>query len=113
MKVSFEGIGEQVISFNKASGVSKGSLVKLSANATVAACANGNKFVGVCVNASDSFAEVKTAGYAELAYTGDAPAVGYAALAAAAADKVKADSSGREYLIIKVDTAAHTVGFMM
>jgi predicted RecA/RadA family phage recombinase len=113
MKVSFEGIGEQVLSFNKASGVSKGSLVKLSTNATVAACAAGNKFAGVCVNVSCSFAEVKTAGYVELAYTGDAPSVGYAALVAAAADKVKADSSGREYLVIKVDTTAQTVGFMM
>ena len=32
MKVSFEGVGEQVLSFNKASGVTKGALVKMSAN---------------------------------------------------------------------------------
>lgn len=113
MKVSFEGIGEQVISFSKASGVTKGSLVKLSANATVAACAAGNKFAGVCINDAGSFAEVKTAGYVELGYTGDAPSVGYATLTAASANKVKADSSGREYLVVKVDTTAQTVGFMM
>ena len=35
MKVSFEGVGEQVLSFNKASGVTKGALVKMSANSTV------------------------------------------------------------------------------
>lgn len=38
MKVSFEGVGEQVLSFNKASGVTKGALVKMSANSTVSSC---------------------------------------------------------------------------
>lgn len=37
MKVSFEGIGEQVLSFNKASDVSEGALVKMSTNSTVKA----------------------------------------------------------------------------
>ena len=43
------------------------------------------------------------------------PAVGYATLAAdAAAGKVKAvTSGGAQYLVIKVDTAAGTVGFIM
>ena len=59
MKVSFEGVGEQVLSFGKAEGVKKGSLVKIGANA------------------------------------------------------VKADSTGREYLVIKVDTAAARVGFII
>lgn len=113
MKVSFEGVGEQILSFNKSSGVIKGSLVKLSANGTVAVCAAGSKFAGVCINADDSFADVKTAGYVELGYTGDAPTVGYANLAAASANTVKADVSGREYLIIKVDTAAAKVGFII
>ncbi len=101
MKVSFEGVGEQVLSFNKASGVTKGALVKMSANSTVKAC--------------DAFAEVKTAGYVELGYSGTAPTVGYATLAAdAAAGKVKTvTSGGAQYLVIKVDTAAGTVGFIM
>ena len=113
MKVSFEGIGEQVLSFMKASGVEAGSLVKLSANATVANCAAGNNFAGVCIKADDSFADVKTAGYIELGYTGTAPAVGYAKLTAAGADKVKTADTGREYLVIKVDSSAAVVGFIM
>ena len=113
MKVSFEGAGEQVLSFMKASGVEKGSLVKLSANATVAKCAAGDNFAGVCIKADDSFADVKTAGYVELGYTGSAPAVGYAKLTAAGADKVKTADTGREYLVIKVDSAAAVVGFIM
>lgn len=113
MKVSFEGVGEQVLSFMKASGVEKGSLVKLSANATVAKCAAGDNFAGVCIKADDSFADVKTAGYVELGYTGAAPAVGFAKLTAAGDGKVKTADTGREYLIIKVDGAAAVVGFIM
>lgn len=113
MKVSFEGVGGQVLSFGKAEGVNKGSLVKIGANASVSACAAGNKFAGVCINADGSFAEVQTAGYVELGYTGTAPALGYANLVAANANAVKADSTGREYLVIKVDTAAARVGFII
>lgn len=114
MKVSFEGIGEQVLSFNKASDVSAGALVKMSTNSTVKACSAGDRFMGVCIAAGDSFAEVKTAGYVELGYTDDAPTVGYAKLAASTAGKVKTvTSGGAEYLVIKVDTTAGTVGFIM
>ena len=111
MKVSFEGVGEQVLSFNKASGVTKGALVKMSANSTDA----GDRFMGVCIASGDAFAEIKTAGYVELGYSGTAPAVGYATLAAdAAAGKVKTvTTGGAQYLVIKVDTAAGTVGFIM
>ena len=95
MKVSFEGVGEQVLSFNKASGVTKGALVKMSANSTVKACDAGDRFMGVCIASGDAFAEVKTAGYVELGYSGTAPTVGYATLAAdAAAGKVKAVTTG-------------------
>ncbi len=114
MKVSFEGIGEQVLSFGKESGVAKGSLVKMSANSTVKACSAGDRFMGVCIAAGDAFAEIKTAGYVELGYTDTAPAVGYATLAASTGGKVKTvTSGGAQYLVVKVDTAAATVGFIM
>ena len=46
MKVSFEGVGEQVLSFEKAGGTEKNVFVKLSANNPVAACAAGDDFAG-------------------------------------------------------------------
>ena len=58
MKVSFEGVGEQVLSFNKASGVTKGALVKMSANSTVKACDAGDRFMGVCIASGDAFAAI-------------------------------------------------------
>ena len=113
MKVSFEGVGEQVLSFEKASGTEKGVFVKVSANNTVAACAAADNFAGYCISTDDSFAVVKTHGYIEVGYTGTAPAVGYANLAADVDGKVKKADTGREYLVVKVDTSAATVGFIM
>ena len=96
MKVSFEGVGEQVREHHFEEHPI-------------------DRFMGICIASGDAFAEVKTAGYVELGYSGTAPTVGYATLAAdAAAGKVKAvTSGGAQYLVIKVDTAAGTVGFIM
>ena len=66
MKVSFEGVGEQVLSFEKASGTEKGVFVKVSANNTVAACAAADNFAGYCIDTADGFAVVKTHGYIEV-----------------------------------------------
>ena len=64
-----------------------------------------------------SQAAVRTSGYVKMTYTGTAPAVGYAALAATGAASVKADTAspavGGEHLVIDVDTTAKTVGFML
>lgn len=114
MKVSFEGVGEQILSFVKANGTEKNVFVKVSANNTVAACSAGDVFAGYCIAVNGGFADVKTAGYIEVGYTGEtAPTVGYTALAAAANGKVEADEDGREYLVLKVDSTAKTVGFIM
>jgi len=51
--------------------------------------------------------------YVELEYTGTAPTVGYSKLLASAAGKVKADSDGAEFLVLKVDTTNKIVGFIM
>lgn len=112
MKVSFEGIGEQVVSF-AASGTVKGNFVKMSANGTVAACSAGDGFVGYCIEADGGFADVQTAGFITCPYTGTAPTVGYSILVADTAGKVKGAQSGREYLVLTVDTTAKTVGFIM
>lgn len=112
MKVSFEGIGEQVVSF-AANGEVKGAFVKLSANGTVAACSAAENFMGFCINAEDGFADVMTHGYITCPYTGTAPVVGYSQLTADTAGKVKTAQTGREYLVLDVDTAAKTVGFIM
>jgi len=116
MKVSFEGAGEMLLSFLNASGASaaeSGNLVKMSANNTVAVCADDDRFCGVCIHADSANADVQLKGYVELEYTGTAPTVGYSKLLASAAGKVKADSDGAEFLVLKVDTTNKIVGFIM
>ena len=113
MKVSFEGIGEQVVSF-AADGTVKGAFVKMSDNGEVTACSAEDNFIGFCIDEDNGFASVLTHGYIKCAYTGeDAPAVGYGLLTADTDGKVTASEDGREYLILEVDTTAETVGFIM
>lgn len=117
MKVSFEGVNEQVLSFKSASttdGALEGKFVKMSANFTVNTCAATNAFAGICIHDEDGFADVMTHGYVECAYTGStAPAVGYAILNCASATAVQTAEAGREVLVLKVDTTNNIVGFIM
>ena len=114
MKVSFEGIGEQLISFAAANGTTKNEFVKLSASGTLAKCSADDVFMGYCVKTGAGFADVMTHGYIEVGYVGQtAPTLGYDTLTAAGSGKVQADDDGREYLIIKVDTTNAVVGFIM
>ena len=96
MTVSFEGIGENVVTFyNAAAAASKaaqGDPVRLSAAATVAKCADGERFCGVAVSADEDFAGVLTQGYVRLACSGTLPAVGYAHLAADGNGGVRVDA---------------------
>lgn len=112
MKVSFEGAGEKRLSF-KNNNAADGNFVKVSANGTVSACSDGDRFVGCAMHCAGGFADVQVKGYIECAYTGTAPALGFAKMLAGAAGKVKADSNGAEFLVLKVDTTAGTVGFIM
>ena len=113
MKVSFEGIGEQVISF-AADGTVKGAFVKMSDNGEVTACDAEDNFMGFCIDEDGGFASVLTHGFVKCPYTGDdAPEVGYGTLTADAGGKVSVSEDGREYLILEVDTTAETVGFIM
>ena len=116
MNVSFEGVNEQVLSFKSATGdaaAEKGKFAAMSDNFTVAVCAANSVFVGMCINKVDNFADIMTRGYMECKYSGTAPKLGYVKLACASADTVASADAGREVLVLKVDTANKTVGFIM
>ena len=115
MSVSFKGIRDEYVTFQCASGLTAGTPVKLTGNGTVGACSAGERFMGVAAGVStDGHALVQTAGYAELAYTGTPPAVGWTQLVCASGG-VTADTaaSGGEYLVLEVDTNSSKVGFML
>ena len=105
-----------LLSFLNASGnnaADAGELVKMSASNTVAVCAAGDVFCGLCIHSDAQTADVQLGGYVEVAYTGTAPSVGYAKLLAAGANTVKTDNGGAEHLVLKVDTVNSTVGFII
>ena len=85
--------------------------VAVSANDTVSSAGADAKFCGVGVNVNGGYAGVQLCGAVTLPYTGtEAPAVGYAALAAGG---VKVSTKGNNYLVLNVNTAAKTVSFML
>ena len=115
MSISFGGVGELCVTMKTAGTVAKGSPVKMSASDKVTACSAGDRLMGVAVDvAADGYATVQIGGYVAVKYSGTAPAVGFGMLGADGSGGVKTVASGGgEHLIIHVDTAAQTVGFMI
>ena len=115
MKVSFEGIGEEVMTFvnDETTPAAAGDMVKLSGNGMVQAAASGEVFCGVCVAGDEAFVAVQTKGVAVKAYDGSAPAVGYCKLASAGEGKVMVSDADREYLVLEVNTGSGTVTFVL
>lgn len=114
MSISFTGINEQVITFKTETELEAGTLVKISANGTVSACAANDKIAGVVLFCRDKLAAVQVSGFAALPYTGTAPTLGYAKLCAASATQIKADSTnGRELMVLEADTNEKIAGFML
>lgn len=113
MNVSFNGFNENVLTFNSQGEVISGALVKMAGNGTVTPCADGDKFAGVAVNEAGGCAGVQLKGYVTCAYTGTAPTVGFCNLLAGGASAVKTGTTGVQYLVLDVDAAAKTVGFIL
>ena len=107
MKVSFEEIGHMSATFAADSGEA-GQVCKISANGTVAPCADGEVFCGVRRGIRKGVTADQLHVLEEVSYTGTAPSLGYVNLAANGAGGVKAASAGRAHLVVSVDTTAMT-----
>ena len=106
MNVSFEEIGRLSATFACEQGAA-GQLCKLTANGKVAPCADGDRFCGLIECVRQGVAGVQLHGFAEISYTGAAPAVGYANLQANGHGGVKAAGT-QAYLVVSVNTADKT-----
>ena len=105
MKVSYEGVAEQVATF-QVDGASKpavqvGTVVALSGNGTVKACPASTAPAGVVLGVKDGLAAVQVAGYMRLPCAA-ALTVGYAQLALDSSSKLAA-GTGRGGLVVEVD----------
>lgn len=109
MKVSFEGIGEQVATFEAettgAAAVKAGSLVKLTGNGKVGACSAANDIpAGVALSVRDGYAAVQVKGYVQAPCASGLTA-GWKTVASDANGKLAAvTSGGRGLLVVHVDS---------
>lgn len=110
MKVSFNGFGENVVTFETDGTVSAGSPVMISASGKVKS-ATGT-FCGICVSERNGYAAVQLSGYVSVPYD-TAPSVGFAKLVGSGG-KISADNTnGREFLVVDIDTNAKTAGIIL
>ena len=114
MKLSYEGIGQWAATF-ACTKPEEGELVKISGNGTVAACSAGDAFCGMVlsVGRGGDACSVALGGMVTAGYTGTAPTLGWSVLVADGSGGVKTAETGREYLVVDVDTAAETVTFAL
>lgn len=111
--MGFMGFSENVLTFACDNTVKAGDAVKMKASETVTPAGDGDVLIGICLDVRNGYAAVQLSGYAEMEYSGTAPTVGYAKLASAGSGKVKSGTSGREYLVLNVNAASSTVGFIL
>ena len=114
MSFSFEGIGGWAATF-ACSEVQNDTVVKITDNGKVGACAAGDAFCGqvISVDGDGAACAVALGGMVTASYTGTAPKVGFANLSADGTGGVKTDTAGRSHLVTAVNTAAKTVTFVL
>ena len=121
MNVSFHGIGQWFATFlapavgeGETCKTTEGTVVKIGAAGTVAACAAGDAFCGViAAGGKDGLCSVQLGGFVTLPYTGTVPALGLSALAADGSGGVKALESGNKYWVVASDETAKTVTILL
>ncbi len=112
MSVSFSGFNMNTATFKTSGAVSKNAPVKMVSSNTVAACTGDEPFCGIAIDSGNGYASVQLCGAVTATYSGTAPSVGYEKLAGNG-NNVTATDSGKEYLVVAVDTATSTVTFLM
>ena len=81
MNISYEGIGELVVTFPIGSG-EVGKVCKVGQTGAADKCGIGDAFCGVLLSKESGRAAVQVEGFARVGYSGSKPAHGYVKLAA-------------------------------
>ncbi len=104
MNYSYNGIGQYAATFALKEGdtVEVGNVVKITASETVGVCADADVFAGVAISERGGCVAVQLGGIACVEYSGTAPTVGYAKLAADGNGGIKVAGT-KEYLVLSVD----------
>lgn len=110
MDINFSGCGENAVTMLASGNLKKGMFVKMTDNGTVAPCASGDNFCGVCVDVRDGYATVQLSGYVMMP-AAKSVGIGYQKLSASSAEIATSSTTGREYLVVECGTAS--VGFIL
>ena len=102
-KISFEDIGAVVATCQVEDGVTGGQVVKLTGNAQVGPCAEGDKFCGVAMEPRTHIAGVQFKGFMTVSCTGSLTP-GWATLAADGEGGVKTATAGVAALVMGVNS---------
>ena len=115
MSVAFRGIEDLVVTF-KTAGVTAGYPAAMRENSTVADAADGAAPVGIALNQRGTHAAVQMRGFAEVPYSGAAPALGWNSLVADGSGGLRAAASGetgRACLVVEVNTPETKLGLFL
>lgn len=113
MKVSFNGCGNQVVTFLADGKIKEGSLVKVTDNGTVSPSQMGDEFIGVAVSVDGEFAAVCISGFVNVKCMDTDIVAGYVSLAADNNGGISANENGKEKLVVNVDEAAKTATILL
>ena len=113
MAVSYESIGQKCVTMTFTGNLAAGDPCTINTSGAAKPSVTGERICGVVAGTRGGFASVIVEGFVTLPYTGTAPACGYTKLSAAGGGKVQKDTSGTEYAVFAVDTAAGTVTFLL
>lgn len=110
--VNFNGFHENLLTLKVSGDVKPGEPVIISSSKTVSPCADSAVFCGVARAVRGKYASVQFTGYVCLPYTETAPSLGVTSLVSNGSGGVKS-GTGRQVVVLEVDTAAKTCGFIM
>lgn len=112
MSISYEEIGQVLVTCKAAAGVKEENMVKFSGNDTVSACSAGEAFCGLAVGVSeDGYAAVQVKGFCTVPCTGSV-AVGWQSLTADGNGGVKSADTGEQgvnALVVSVNSGSAVI----
>lgn len=111
--ISNMGFNEGYITLYVAEGTQKDSVVTVVDGNTCGNCSEGGKFCGILKGIRNNIGSVQVKGYAEIKYSGTAPALGVTSLVADGNGGVKASSSGVSVIVTEVNEETQTVKVIM
>ena len=106
MSISYNGIGQQVVTFPQ-DGCVEGMVCKLNADGIIVGCTAGERPCGKVIAVEDMYAAVVMEGFVSMPYSGIAPTCGWCKLSANGNGGLKVDSTGTTYLVVDVDEMAN------